>query len=198
MKKRAHEKPDNVDFHIRWNIIIKVFEDGFTTIHCVILWIAWETYVEKHMITVHITYYSVQDFQALKEFFCVLQCTLYTLTNTRIGHSEMHQRKQFFMQSSSFGHHFSCARNSTWIKINDFHFTLLCFSDRIKLRYRVTLKIIQWTLTPHSMNAFDWIRVLELILRLVPNKIYDFWLHEWFANQIKIWNESKQRTKQTN
>lgn len=121
-----------------------------------------------------------------------------TLTNTRIGHSEMHQRKQFFMQSSSFGHHFSCARNSTWIKINDFHFTLLCFSDRIKLRYRVTLKIIQWTLTPHSMNAFDWIRVLELILRLVPNKIYDFWLHEWFANQIKIWNESKQRTKQTN
>lgn len=39
-KKRAHEKPDNVDFHIQWNIIIKVFEDGFTTIHCVILWIA--------------------------------------------------------------------------------------------------------------------------------------------------------------
>lgn len=84
------------------------------------------------MITVHITYYSVQDVQALKEFFCVFQCALYT-HNTRIGHIEMHQRKQFFMQPSSFGHHFSCARNSTWIKINDFHFTLLCFSDRIKI-----------------------------------------------------------------
>lgn len=145
-------------------------------------------------------YYLLQcpRFSSVKRILLCAPMYVVHFSQTRIGHSEMHQRKQFFMQSSSFGHHFSCARNSTWIKINDFHFTLLCFSDRIKLRYRVTLKIIQWTLTLHSMNAFDWIWVLELILRLVPNKIYDFWLHEWFANQIKIWNESKQRTKQMN